>query len=52
VAKERDSIALELTINGEYVLSGKREKSTTLRLLIIIRRFENENKKNRTNSPW
>jgi hypothetical protein len=28
VAKGKDGIASELTINGEYALSGKREKST------------------------
>ena len=40
VAKEKDNLASGLTINGEYVLNGKREKSTTLRSLIIIRRFK------------
>jgi len=29
VAKGKDSIASELTINGEYALSGKREQFTT-----------------------
>jgi len=38
-AKEKDSIASGLTINGEYVLSGKKGRFIALRLLITIRRI-------------